>query len=202
MYVSTIALVIISAFASLAQGTDGQLVLEQSTPSNHLSHPLHQVNGVSHEARGKGVCQTDECDLLSPYRLNRVIPGTATAISTCCKRRAARNFQLVSARALAGISLGCDSRGPRDSVCWADGDIQASALPGHEGRKETKSTSRGQFPPRFPISKSTAVAPLYSHQERDPSPRRTHVAWQLSRERTVSFRQACRERTDVPAPAS
>jgi hypothetical protein len=36
---------------------DGQWVLEQSTPTYHVSHPLHEVNGVSHAARGKGVCR-------------------------------------------------------------------------------------------------------------------------------------------------
>ena len=43
---------------------DGQWVLEQSTLTYHLSHPLHEVNGVSHAARGKGVCPAGQCDLL------------------------------------------------------------------------------------------------------------------------------------------
>ncbi|MGB8458874.1 MAG: hypothetical protein WCE50_14210, partial [Candidatus Acidiferrum sp.] len=30
----------------------------------HVSHPLHQVDGVSHAARGKGVCHAGECDFL------------------------------------------------------------------------------------------------------------------------------------------
>lgn len=41
-----------------------QWVLEQSTLSYHVSHPLHQVDGVSHAARGKGVCQNGQCDFL------------------------------------------------------------------------------------------------------------------------------------------
>lgn len=41
-----------------------QWVLEQSTLSYHVSHPLHQVDGVSHSARGKGVCQNGQCDFL------------------------------------------------------------------------------------------------------------------------------------------
>ena len=39
-------------------------VLEQSTLSYHVSHPLHQTDGVSHAARGKGVCQAGQCDFL------------------------------------------------------------------------------------------------------------------------------------------
>ena len=29
-----------------------------------MSHPLHQVDGVSHAARGKGVCHAGQCDFL------------------------------------------------------------------------------------------------------------------------------------------
>ena len=47
----------------LAQA-DSQWVLEQSTLSYHVSHPLHQIDGVSHAARGKGVCHAGQCDLL------------------------------------------------------------------------------------------------------------------------------------------
>ena len=44
--------------------TDSQWVLEQSTLTYHVSHPLHQSEGVSHAARGKGVCHAGQCDLL------------------------------------------------------------------------------------------------------------------------------------------
>ena len=45
-------------------GADSQWVLEQSTLSYHVSHPLHQVDGVSHAAKGKGVCRDGQCDFL------------------------------------------------------------------------------------------------------------------------------------------
>jgi hypothetical protein len=44
--------------------TDSQWTLEQSTLTYHVSHPLHQVDGVSHAARGKGACHAGQCDLL------------------------------------------------------------------------------------------------------------------------------------------
>jgi hypothetical protein len=43
---------------------DSQWVLEQSTLTYHVSHPLHQTDGVSHAARGKGVCHAGQCDFL------------------------------------------------------------------------------------------------------------------------------------------
>lgn len=44
--------------------TESQWGLEQSTLTYHVSHPLHQVEGVSHAAKGKGVCHAGECDFL------------------------------------------------------------------------------------------------------------------------------------------
>lgn len=43
---------------------DGQWVLEQCTLTYHVSHPLHQTEGVSHAARGKGTCHAGQCDFL------------------------------------------------------------------------------------------------------------------------------------------
>ncbi|MGC2474727.1 MAG: hypothetical protein WA485_10360, partial [Candidatus Sulfotelmatobacter sp.] len=43
---------------------DHTWVLTQSTLTYHVSHPLHQTDGVSHAARGKGVCHEDQCDFL------------------------------------------------------------------------------------------------------------------------------------------
>ena len=51
-------------FVVPALGADGQWVLEQSTLTYHVSHPLHQSEGVSHAARGKGVCHAGQCEFL------------------------------------------------------------------------------------------------------------------------------------------
>lgn len=44
--------------------TDHVWILQQSTLTYHVSHPLHQSEGVSHEAKGKGVCHDEQCDFL------------------------------------------------------------------------------------------------------------------------------------------
>jgi hypothetical protein len=43
---------------------DHQWALKQSTLTYHVSHPLHQSEGVSHAARGKGICHEGQCDFL------------------------------------------------------------------------------------------------------------------------------------------
>jgi hypothetical protein len=41
--------------------TDVHWTLEQSTLTYHMSHPMHQVDGVSHAAKGLGVCHAGQC---------------------------------------------------------------------------------------------------------------------------------------------
>src|SRR4051794_7025441 len=43
---------------------DTEWVLEKSTLTYHVSHPLHQTEGVSHAAKGKGICHEGQCKFL------------------------------------------------------------------------------------------------------------------------------------------
>jgi len=54
---------LLAALPMFAQA-DTQWVLQQSTLSYHMSHPMHEVDGVSHAAKGKGVCHAGQCDFL------------------------------------------------------------------------------------------------------------------------------------------
>lgn len=45
-------------------GADSLWFLRESTLTYHVSHPLHQTEGVSHGAKGKGVCHAGQCDFL------------------------------------------------------------------------------------------------------------------------------------------
>src|SRR5438034_8036324 len=58
-----IALLLLS-LPRLAAAADRQWVLEQSTLTYHVSHRLHQSEGISHDTRGKGVCHEGQCDFL------------------------------------------------------------------------------------------------------------------------------------------
>jgi YceI-like domain len=51
------------ASTALAQA-DRTWIVDQSTLTYHVSHPLHQTEGVSHDARGKGFCHDGQCDFL------------------------------------------------------------------------------------------------------------------------------------------
>jgi hypothetical protein len=51
------------AVPALAQ-TDAQWTLVQSSLTYHMSHPMHEVDGTSHAAKGKGICHAGMCDFL------------------------------------------------------------------------------------------------------------------------------------------
>src|SRR3974390_2760999 len=63
MKTRTLILVLLTTVPRLS-AADHTWVLKESTLTYHVSHPLHQTDGVSHGARGKGVCHEGQCDFL------------------------------------------------------------------------------------------------------------------------------------------
>jgi hypothetical protein len=63
MHIRKLTALLLLALPTLA-AADSQWVLEQSTLTYHVSHPLHQTDGVSRAARGKGICHEGQCDFL------------------------------------------------------------------------------------------------------------------------------------------
>ncbi len=121
--------------------TDSQWVLEQSTLTYHVSHPLHQVDGVSRAARGKGVCHAGQCDFLiavpvSIVRFQRQQPRSAHAASRA--RRTISDGYRAHAFARRGRHIGNHSCRPGGPVCWPDHRIQTSAIPTDHARKRDK----------------------------------------------------------------
>jgi len=43
---------------------DKTWTLVHSTLTYHMSHPIHEVDGISDAAHGKGVCHAEQCDFL------------------------------------------------------------------------------------------------------------------------------------------
>ncbi len=54
---------------------DSQWVLQKSSLTYRVVHPLHEVEGVSHAARGKGVCHDGQCDFLIAARVDSFNSG-------------------------------------------------------------------------------------------------------------------------------
>lgn len=62
----TFAALILLAFtaAAFAQTPDRTWILDHSTLSYHMSHPMHEVDGTTHSAKGKGFCHAGTCNFL------------------------------------------------------------------------------------------------------------------------------------------
>jgi hypothetical protein len=83
--------------AALAQA-DRQWVLEKSTLTYHVSHPLHQTDGVSHSARGKGVCHAGQCDILIAVPVKSFDSGDSNRDLHMLQVTRGGQFPLVSVR--------------------------------------------------------------------------------------------------------
>ncbi len=60
----TLAILCLSLAIPAVAQTDATFTLDQSTLSYHMSHPIHEVDGTTHAAKGKGVCHAGFCDFL------------------------------------------------------------------------------------------------------------------------------------------
>jgi|ERR1017187_49578 hypothetical protein len=59
-----VTFVLFCGLSQLLFAADRVWILQQSTLTYHVSHPLHQTDGTSHAARGKAVCHEGQCDFL------------------------------------------------------------------------------------------------------------------------------------------
>ena len=87
-------LVTIPTFAA-----DSQWVLKQSTLTYHVSHPLHQSEGVSHAARGKGVCHAGQCDFLIAVAVKSFDSGDSNRDLHMLQVTRGAQFPMVTVRA-------------------------------------------------------------------------------------------------------
>jgi hypothetical protein len=87
------------AFTSAGQGRpDSQWLLEQSTLTYHMSHPMHQVDGVSRGAKGKGSCHEGMCDFLIAAPVNSFDSGDSNRDLHMIQATRGAQFPLVAVR--------------------------------------------------------------------------------------------------------
>src|ERR1700720_2083739 len=77
---------------------DQQWILQQSTLTYHVSHPLHQSEGVSHEAKGKGVCHAGQCDFLIAVPVKSFDSGDSNRDLHMVQATRGAQFPLVTVR--------------------------------------------------------------------------------------------------------
>jgi len=77
---------------------DSQWVLTQSTLTYHVSHPLHESEGVSHTARAKGVCHAGQCDFLIAVPVKSFESGDSNRDLHMLQATRGAEFPLVTVR--------------------------------------------------------------------------------------------------------
>ncbi len=68
-----VALLLLAAV--IPANAQNQWVLTDSTLTWHISHPMHEVAGTSHSAKGKGICNGGQCNFLIAVPLNTFSSG-------------------------------------------------------------------------------------------------------------------------------
>ncbi len=79
-------------------GADLQWVLNKSTLSYHVSHPLHQTDGITKQARGKGTCHAGQCDFLIAAEVKSFDSGDSNRDLHMLQVARGGQFPLVSVR--------------------------------------------------------------------------------------------------------
>ena len=106
----TVLLATLPAFAQ----TDQTWLLDQSTLTYHMSHPMHEVDGVSHAAKGKGVCHDGQCDFLIAAPVKSFDSGDSNRDLHMIQTTRGAQFPIISVRlhlpeaSLASPTLDCD----------------------------------------------------------------------------------------------
>jgi hypothetical protein len=89
---------LISVLSTVSSAADTQWLLQQSTISYHISHPLHQVEGESHAARGKGICHAGNCEFLVAAPVKSFDSGDSNRDLHMLQATRGAQFPLVSVR--------------------------------------------------------------------------------------------------------
>ncbi|MBV9505474.1 MAG: YceI family protein [Acidobacteriia bacterium] len=93
-----LAVLVMLAVPHFTWAADNQWVLRQSTLTYHVSHPLHQTEGISHAARGKGVCHAGECDFLIAVPVKSFDSGDSNRDLHMLQATRGAGFPLVTVR--------------------------------------------------------------------------------------------------------
>src|ERR1035441_9337937 len=130
--------------ASPLAAADGQWTLEQSTLTYHVSHPLHESEGVSHAARGKGVCQAGQCDFLIAAPVKSFDSGDSNRDLHMLQVTRGAQFPLVSVRArLPEAALGSGTIHADLEIQFAGQTVQYKQVP-FQQTADRKSVVKGK----------------------------------------------------------
>jgi hypothetical protein len=105
---------LLAALTPLALHAQNQWILTQSTLTWHVVHPMHEVDGTSHAAKGKGNCSAGSCDFLIAVPINTFDSGDSNRDLHMIQTVRGAQFPMVMVRthlaqsALSGPTIDAD----------------------------------------------------------------------------------------------
>jgi hypothetical protein len=106
-----VGVLLLSCVAAAQQ--DRAWTLSDSTLTYHMSHPVHEVDGVSHAARGKGLCHAEQCEFLIAAPVKSFDSGDSNRDLHMLQTTRGAQFPLVTVR----FRLGESHLGDSDLKC-------------------------------------------------------------------------------------
>jgi len=131
------ALVFLLISLPIAGQSAKQWVLDQSTLSYHMSHPMHEVDGVSHAAKGKGTCHDGRCDFLIAVPVNTFDSGDTNRDLHMLETTRGAQFPMVVVRTQLAEPAGSAS------TIYADLEVQFAGQTAHYAHVPFQLTAAG-----------------------------------------------------------
>jgi hypothetical protein len=123
--------------APLAAQAQTQYVLAKSTLTYHMSHPIHQVDGTSSDAKGKGACAAANCDFLIAAPVNTFKSGDSNRDLHMVQTVRGAQFPMVVVRTTLSNPI------PPDGAIYADLEVQFAGQTAHYQHVPFQKTTTG-----------------------------------------------------------
>ena len=117
--------------------SDSQWVLDQSTLRYHMSHPMHEVDGVSRAAKGKGICHAGQCDFLIAAPVKSFDSGDTNRDLHMLEATRGAQYPMVTVR----THFPQDATAP--STIYADLEVQFAGQTAHYPHLPFQRTTQG-----------------------------------------------------------
>lgn len=165
----------------LAAGGDTQWVLEQSTLTYHVSHPLHESEGVTHAARGKGVCHGGQCDFLIAVPVKSFDSGDSNRDLHMLQVTRAGQFPLITVRTTLPEAAGANVTIRADlQIEFAGQTVAYKQIPFEQSTREGVTRITGTIPTTLAAFKIEPPS-LFAIPVKNEMPVRVEMAWQQAR---------------------
>jgi hypothetical protein len=142
------------ALPRIATAADSTWVLQQFTISYHVSHPLHQVDGVSHADRGKGIRHEGQCDFVIAVTVKSFDSGDGNRDIHMLQVTRGAQFPMVTVRPRSpeAISASSDIRADLE-IQLAGQTVQYKQVTFHRWSRARRADSQEQYQRPSPISR-------------------------------------------------